>query len=38
MSRVSFAKFDRIEESIGKNPGAEKWIYKSVLGRMKGKA
>lgn len=38
MSRVSFAKFDRIEESIGKNPGAEKWIYKSALGRMKGKA
>ena len=38
MNKLSFAKYDRIEESIGKNPGAEKWIYKSALGRMKGKA
>lgn len=38
MNKLSFAKYDRIEESIGKNPGADKWINKSALGRMKGKA
>ena len=38
MNKLSFVKYDRIEESIGNNPGAEKWIYKSALGRMKGKA
>ena len=37
MNKLSFAKYDRIEESIGKNPGAEKWIYKSALGRMEEK-
>ena len=38
MNKLSFAKYDRIEESIGNNPGADKWINKSALGRMKGKA